>query len=62
MAYMMLRLVDLEPSAHVWWLHVSVVICLGMWAVEILIAGDDDDEFVDGSDTLKLKLKLGKAD
>ena len=36
---------DLEPSAHVWWRHVTVLICLLVWAIEILISGENDDEF-----------------
>lgn len=34
----------------------TVVICLGMWAIEILIAGEDDEEFA--SAMLKQGLKM----
>lgn len=39
------HLLYLEPSAHVWWRHVTVLICLLVWAIEILISGENDDEF-----------------
>jgi len=38
---------------------VGVLICLGVWAVEILIAGEDEEEF--GSE-VKLKLQGWKVD
>jgi len=38
------HLLLLEPSSQVWWRHVTMIICLGVWAVELLLTGGDDDE------------------